>query len=61
MNIYPRALEEALLHHAGVKAVAVIGKPTRSGASGWSRSSCAEGDLPPVEELDRTCLERIAR
>ena len=27
MNIYPREVEEALLHHAGVKAVAVIGKP----------------------------------
>ena len=27
MNIYPREVEEALLHHRGVKAVAVIGKP----------------------------------
>ena len=27
MNIYPREVEEALLRHAGVKAVAVIGKP----------------------------------
>ena len=27
MNIYPREVEEALLHHAGVRAVAVVGRP----------------------------------
>jgi acyl-CoA synthetase (AMP-forming)/AMP-acid ligase II len=27
MNIYPREVEEALLGHAGVKAVAVVGRP----------------------------------
>ncbi len=27
MNIYPREVEEALLHHAGVQAVAVVGRP----------------------------------
>ena len=61
MNIYPREVEEALLHHAGVKAVAVIGKPDEE----WGETVVAfvvpEGDPPPVDELDRTCLERIAR
>jgi long-chain acyl-CoA synthetase len=27
MNIYPREVEEALLHHAGVQSVAVVGRP----------------------------------
>ena len=33
MNIYPREVEEALLQHAGVRAVAVVGRP----ASGVGR------------------------
>ena len=40
MNIYPREVEEALLHHAGVRAVAVVGGPTRSGARRWWPSWC---------------------
>jgi long-chain acyl-CoA synthetase len=61
MNIYPREVEEALLHHAGVRAVAVVGKPDPE----WGESVVAfvvpADPPPPVEELDRMCLERIAR
>jgi long-chain acyl-CoA synthetase len=63
MNIYPREVEEALLHHAGVRAVAVVGRPDPE----WGESVVAfvvpaDAAAPPArEELDRTCLERIAR
>ena len=63
MNIYPREVEEALLHHAGVGAVAVVGRPDPQ----WGETVVAfvvpaEGAAaPPVEELDRVCLDRIAR
>ena len=63
MNIYPREVEEALLHHAGVRAVAVVGGPDPE----WGETVVAfvvpaDGDAPPpVDELDRTCLDRIAR
>ena len=61
MNIYPREVEEALLHHAGVKAVAVIGKPDEEWGEPVVAFVVPEGDPPPVDELDQTCLERIAR
>lgn len=61
MNIYPREVEEALLTHPAVSAVAVVGRPDPE----WGESVVAfvvAGDPPPsVEELDRTCTERIAR
>jgi long-chain acyl-CoA synthetase len=63
MNIYPREVEEALLNHAGVAAVAVVGRPDPE----WGESVVAfvvpadSASPPPVDELDRTCLERIAR
>jgi acyl-CoA synthetase (AMP-forming)/AMP-acid ligase II len=61
MNIYPREVEEALLHHPGVRAVAVVGRPDPE----WGESVIAfvvpAGAPPSVEELDRACLERIAR
>jgi long-chain acyl-CoA synthetase len=62
MNIYPREVEEALLQHAGVGAVAVVGRPDPE----WGEAVVAfvvpaEGAAPPPDELDRTCLERIAR
>jgi long-chain acyl-CoA synthetase len=63
MNIYPREVEEALLHHAGVGSVAVVGRPD----SEWGETVVAfvvpaDGAAPPpVDELDRTCLDRIAR
>lgn len=63
MNIYPREVEEALLHHPRVHSVAVVGRPD----SEWGESVVAfivpvDGAAPPPrEELDRACLERIAR
>jgi long-chain acyl-CoA synthetase len=63
MNIYPREVEEALLHHDGVRSVAVVGAPHQE----WGETVVAfvvpaEGAGPPaVDELDRTCLDRIAR
>lgn len=63
MNIYPREVEEALLQHPGVEAVAVVGRPDAE----WGESVVAfvvptDGARPPdPEALDRTCLDRIAR
>jgi long-chain acyl-CoA synthetase len=63
MNIYPREVEEALLHHAGVRAVAVVGRPDPEwGETVVAFVVAADGAAPPpTEELDRTCLDRIAR
>jgi len=61
MNIYPREVEEALLFHPRVQAVAVVGKPDPE----WGESVVAfvvtDVPHPSTDELDRTCLERIAR
>lgn len=61
MNIYPREVEEALLQHPGVSAVAVVGRPDDE----WGESVVAfvvpEGEAPSVEDLDRACTDRIAR
>ncbi|MGZ4495719.1 MAG: AMP-binding protein [Nocardioides sp.] len=62
MNIYPREVEEALLQHPGVGAVAVVGRPDPE----WGEAVVAfvvpaSGARPATEELDRACLERIAR
>lgn len=63
MNIYPREVEEALLHHPGVRAVAVVGRPDPEwGESVVAFVVAADGAAaPPAGELDRTCLDRIAR
>ncbi len=63
MNIYPREVEEALLHHPAVQAVAVVGRPDPE----WGEAVMAfvvpadAGAPPSTDDLDRTCLERIAR
>ena len=63
MNIYPREVEEALLHHPGVSAAAVVGQPDAE----WGEAVVAfivaadEAAVPSVDELGRTCLEHIAR
>jgi len=63
MNIYPREVEEVLLQHPTVKAVAVVGRPDPE----WGESVIAfvvaeEGaPVPTVDELDRLCIEHIAR
>jgi acyl-CoA synthetase (AMP-forming)/AMP-acid ligase II len=63
MNVYPREVEEALLNHAGVRDVAVVGRPDDEwGETVVAFVVAADGDAPPPpEELDRTCLDRIAR
>ncbi len=61
MNIYPREVEEALLQHPGVKAAAVVGRPDDEWGEAVVAFVVPEGDPPPVEELERTCLDRIAR
>ena len=63
MNIYPREVEEALLRHDAVTAVAVVGRPDPE----WGEAVVAfvvvddPATAPPVEELDAICLDRIAR
>ena len=63
MNIYPREVEEALLCHAGVRAVSVVGRPD----SEWGEAVVAfvvaadSAAPPPVDGLDQVCLDRIAR
>ena len=63
MNIYPREVEEALLRHPGVRAASVVGRPDAE----WGEAVVAfvvatDGAAPPpVEDLDRTCLDHIAR
>src|SRR5829696_5787794 len=63
MNIYPREVEEALLRHPGVGAAAVVGRPdTEWGEAVVAFVVAAEGAAPPpIEDLDRTCLDHIAR
>jgi long-chain acyl-CoA synthetase len=63
MNIYPREVEEALLRHPGIKAAAVVGRPDTK----WGEAVVAfvvaadRAAQPSVPDLDRTCLEHIAR
>ncbi len=62
MNIYPREVEEVLLRHPGVRAVAVVGRPDPE----WGETVVAfvvstVDAVPTVEELDTTCLAHIAR
>ena len=63
MNVYPREVEEALLRHPGVRAVAVVGRPdTEWGEAVVAFVVAVDGAAPPpVEDLDRTCLDHIAR
>lgn len=63
MNVYPREVEEALLRHPGVRAAAVVGRPDPEwGEAVVAFVVAADGAAPPsVEELDRTCLDHIAR
>jgi len=61
MNIYPREVEEALMTHPGVQAVAVVGRPDPE----WGESVVAfvvpREEAPSESDLDETCLARIAR
>jgi acyl-CoA synthetase (AMP-forming)/AMP-acid ligase II len=62
MNIYPREVEEALLRHPGVRAAAVVGRPDPEWGEAVVAFVVADDDAPPaIEDLDRTCLDHIAR
>jgi len=61
-NIYPREVEEVLLRHPGVLECAVIGRPHKD----WGEEVVAfvrphPGVDVPADELDRLCLDNIAR
>ena len=61
-NIYPREVEEALLTHPAVHEVSVIGIPDAE----WGETVCAfvvlsGGGAADEKELDRHCLDSIAR
>jgi acyl-CoA synthetase (AMP-forming)/AMP-acid ligase II len=60
MNIYPREVEEVLLLHPAVKAVAVVGRPDSEWGEAVVAFVVAEG-AASAEELDQLCLDRIAR
>ena len=57
-NIYPREVEEVLLQHKAVREASVIGRPDPE----WGEIVVAYvvGDTT-AEELDRFCIEHIAR
>ena len=63
MNVYPREVEEALLRHPGLGAAAVVGRPDAEwGEAVVAFVVVAEGATPPpVDDLDRVCLDHIAR
>jgi acyl-CoA synthetase (AMP-forming)/AMP-acid ligase II len=63
MNIYPREVEEVILRHPGVRAVAVVGRPDPEwGEAVVAFVVAADGAAhPPVHEIDRLCLDAIAR
>jgi long-chain acyl-CoA synthetase len=61
-NIYPREIEEVLLRHPDVLEVSVVGRPDTE----WGESAVAfvvrrEGAAVAEPELDRLCLDWIAR
>ncbi len=61
-NIYPREVEEALLTHPGVREVSVVGKAEPEWGEVVIAFVCRQdGVRPDAAELDRYCLERIAR
>jgi acyl-CoA synthetase (AMP-forming)/AMP-acid ligase II len=61
-NIYPRELEELLLHHANVLEVSVVGRPHPE----WGEEVVAfvvakAGKQVSTSELDQLCLDNLAR
>ncbi|MBK8458720.1 MAG: AMP-binding protein [Phyllobacteriaceae bacterium] len=61
-NIYPREVEEALLLHPGVREVSVVGAPDPEWGENVVAFVVAAPDMAPgVGELDRHCLDHIAR
>ncbi len=63
MNVYPREVEEVLLRHPGVGAAAVVGRPDREWGEAVTAFVVASDPAhpPSAEDLDRLCLDAIAR
>jgi long-chain acyl-CoA synthetase len=60
-NIYPREVEEVLLAHPAVAEACVLGRPDREWGEVVVAFVVPRGAAPPAEELDRLCLDNIAR
>ena len=60
-NIYPREVEEVLLLHPAVAEASVVGRPDREWGEAVVAFVVARGEPPATAELDRLCLDHIAR
>lgn len=61
-NIYPREVEEVLLRHEAVQEVSVVGAPDAEwGEKVVAFVVCRDGGKAGEGELDRLCLDSIAR
>jgi len=60
-NIYPREVEEVLLGHPAVAEASVVGRPDREWGEVVVAFVVPRGAAPSAEDLDRLCLEHIAR
>ena len=60
-NIYPREVEEVLLLHPAVAEASVVGRPDAEWGEAVVAFIVARGAAPPAAELDRLCLDHIAR
>ena len=60
-NIYPREVEEVLLAHPAVAEACVVGRPDREWGEVVIAFVVPRGEAPPTDELDRLCLDHIAR
>jgi long-chain acyl-CoA synthetase len=60
-NIYPREVEEVLLRHPRVAEASVVGRPDAEWGEAVVAFVVSRGEPPPADELDRLCLEHIAR
>ena len=60
-NIYPREVEEVLLRHPAVAEASVVGRADPEWGESVVAFIVARGARPAAEELDRLCLDHIAR
>jgi long-chain acyl-CoA synthetase len=60
-NIYPREVEEVLLRHPAVAEVGVVGARDPEWGERVVAFVVPRGDAPDPAELDRLCLDHIAR
>src|SRR5438067_1238783 len=60
-NVYPREVEEVLLAHPAVAEACVVGRPDREWGEAVVAFVVPKEKAPDPAELDRLCLEHIAR